>query len=131
MVLDFLSKLTEPMGNMPNRFTLGMGELIRQARHDSGFSQARLARLINRRQASLSDMENGKMQPDAETLLMLSLVLRKPIIQFFPAGELEDLVDLENLNPTLQELLLNAMRLSEDDLQILIVQTKALVNRSK
>lgn len=127
MVLDFLSKLTEPMGNMPNRFTLGMGELIRQARKDSGYSQAELARKINRRQASLSDMENGKMQPDAETLMMLSLVLRKSLLFFYPGHYGQELRQ-DELDTLEQELLFVAQALPEEDLGRLVVQAKALAD---
>lgn len=127
MVLDFLSKLTEPLGDMPNRFTLGMGELIRQARHYSGYSQAELAKLINRRQASLSDMENGKMQPDAETLMMLSLVLQKPIPSFYP-GDYGKELRQEDMDPLEQDLIFIAQSLTEDDLRRIIAQAKALAN---
>ena len=113
---------------MPNKFTIGMGKCIREARNEEGYSQAELAKLIHRRQASLSDMENGKMQPDAETLLYLSLALRKPVATFFP-GQYGEFVRMNNLDPLLQELLQNAAHLSNEDLQRLIVQTRALANR--
>ncbi len=71
-------------GTRPNRFTTGMGKLIKAAREEAGVSQRDLAERIYRRQAALSDMENGKMEPDASTLLLLSEYLKKPISYFFP-----------------------------------------------
>ncbi len=79
---DFLEIFS--VRDIPNRFTIGMGELIRQAREESGFSQRELASKIYRRQAALSDIENGKMEPNTSTLVFLSYNLNKPILYFFP-----------------------------------------------
>jgi transcriptional regulator with XRE-family HTH domain len=126
--MDILEKLfKEDLGSMPNKFTLGMGKLIRDSRNEEGYSQAELAQLIHRRQASLSDMENGKMQPDAETLLYLSLTLRKPISHFFP-GHYGERIRLEKIDPLEQELLMQAHRLDDDDLIRLITQARALAD---
>lgn len=126
--MDILEKLfKEDLGSMPNKFTLGMGKLIRDARAEEGYSQAELAQLIHRRQASLSDMENGKMQPAAETLLFLSIALRKPLSYFFP-GHYGERIRLEKIDPLEQELLMQAHRLDDDDLRRLIAQARALVN---
>jgi len=131
MVYDILTKLGQQRGVIPNNFTIGVGELIKSAREEMGLSQADLSKKIYRRQASVSDMENGKMLPDAETLVYLSLVLRKPIGYFFPSRYVE-VIDPENIHPLLYELLTNAAYLSDEDLQRLIVQTRALANnRSK
>jgi transcriptional regulator with XRE-family HTH domain len=131
MVFDLLIKLGQGRWVMPNNFTIGMGELIRNAREELNLSQASLARKVYRHQASMSDIENGKMQPDAETLVYLSLVLRKPISYFFPKHYVE-VIDPDEIHPLLHELLTNAAHLSDEDLQRLIVQTRALANnRSK
>ena len=127
MVFDLLTKLGQQRGYMPNRLTIGMGKLIRKARKEAGLSQSELAKQIYRRQASLSDMENGKMQPDAETLLYLSITLRKPVSFFFPSDWGEH-IRLESLHPLEHELLLQAKRLDEDDLKRLIAQSKALAD---
>ena len=115
---------------MPNKFTLGMGNLIREARIEEGYSQSELAQLIHRRQASLSEMENGKMQPDAETLLFLAITLRKPISYFFP-GHYGERIRLEKIDPLEQVLLLQAHRLSDDDLIRTIAQVRALADLRK
>lgn len=60
-----------------------MGELIRKAREEAGFSQRELAERIYRCQAALSDMENGKMEPNASTLTLLSHYLNMSITYFF------------------------------------------------
>ena len=130
MVYDLLTKLGQQRGHMPNKFTIGMGKLIRQAREENGLSQSELSKQIYRRQASVSDMENGKMQPDAETLLYLSGVLRKPVSYFFP-DQYGEIIRLENIEPLEHELLLQANLLDEYDLKRLIVQTKALVELRK
>lgn len=127
MVFDYLSKLTEPLGSMPNKFTLGMGDLIRKARLEAKLSQADLARYINRRQASLSDMENGKMQPDAETLMDLSVVLAKPLTYFFPSPYGDEL-RTDKIDDVEKELLLLARRLPKEDLKRLIALAKALAD---
>jgi transcriptional regulator with XRE-family HTH domain len=61
-----------------------MGELIFKAREEAGFSQRVLAGRIYRRQVALSDMENGKMETNASTLVYLAFNLNKPITYFPP-----------------------------------------------
>jgi len=57
---------------------------MREAREERGLSQKRLAERIERRQAAISAMENGTMQPDATTLVVMAEALQKPITFFFP-----------------------------------------------
>ena len=68
----------------PNKFTVAMGRLIRQAREERGMSQEQLAEAIYRSRPAVSEMESGKMEPDASTVLMLAFALEKPIPYFFP-----------------------------------------------
>jgi len=99
--MNFIDGLLEKLsaGDIPNHFTRAIGELIRKARKEAGLSQRDLAEKIYRRQAALSDMENGKMEPNSSTLTFLSFHLNKPISYFFPdryapeknVGELSDL----------------------------------------
>ncbi len=80
----------------PNDFTIGMGGLIRQAREDKGLSQADLAKVLNRRQGTISDIENGKSEIGILTLVQFAVELKKPISYFFPASLLRDnLVDVK------------------------------------
>lgn len=120
---QLLEKLAE--GDKPNKFTRGMGVLIRSAREDVGFSQRDLAEKIYRRQAALSEMENGLMEPDAETLLYLSYHLNKPIAYFYPAPYKPD-IQPGDLSEKENELLIQARRLPEEDLKRIIAQVRAL-----
>ncbi len=125
--MNFLDQFLESLNKDedPNRFTKGMGELIRKAREESGYSQRELASLIYRRQAALSEMENGLMQPDAGTLFILSRILNKPITYFYPEPYKPDPQN-EELSESEKELLIQSQRLSDDDLRRIIAQVKAI-----
>jgi transcriptional regulator with XRE-family HTH domain len=130
--MNLIDQLLEGLNtsSVPNSFTRGMGSLIRQAREEKGLSQRELASKIYRRQAALSEMENGLMQPDAETLLLLSYHLKKPIDYFYPSPYKPDpqpgeLTEKEN------ELIIHARRLNSDDFRKLIVQVIALADISE
>jgi DNA-binding XRE family transcriptional regulator len=64
-----------PKNPLPTPFTIAVGQRIRQARKERNMSQRRLADRIERRQGTISDYENGKMQPDATTLVTRGLDL--------------------------------------------------------
>ncbi|MDY6896423.1 MAG: helix-turn-helix transcriptional regulator [Thermotogota bacterium] len=112
-------------GEMPNTFTIRMGELIRKAREEAGFSQRELAELIYRRQAALSDMENGKMEPNASTLVYLALNLNKPISYFFPKPYNPE-SNLKELTETEKEILIYTKQLEKSDQVRILAQIKAL-----
>jgi transcriptional regulator with XRE-family HTH domain len=125
--MNFLESLLEKLsaGDMPNHFTRAMGELIRKAREESGYSQRDLAQKIFRRQAALSDMENGKMEPNASTLTLLSHYLKKPISYFFPdrytpEKNLGEFSDIE------KEILMYVKQLDPNDQIKIQAQIKAL-----
>ncbi len=120
-VLENLSQ-----GDKPNKFALGMGGLVRNAREEMSLTQRELAALIYRRQAALSAIENGLMQPDAETLLLLSHRLQKPIGYFYPQPFKPD-ISLEDLSEDEKSLIIQTRQLSNDDLKRIIAQAKALV----
>ncbi len=61
-----------------------VGIRIRQAREERGLSQATLADTIGRRQAYISELETGKTEPNASTLVILGRALHKPVAYFFP-----------------------------------------------
>ena len=65
-------------------FPKEVGRLIRQARESAGMTQAQLSEEINRHQASLSAIENGKMEPNASTLVKLAMALKRSVDEFFP-----------------------------------------------
>jgi len=115
------------VGDTPNRFTIEMGKLIRQAREEAGFSQRRLASKIYRRQAALSDMENGKMEPNASTLLSMAYHLNKPISYFFP-DRFNPEINLDTLSDLEKEILINVKQLDEDNQARILAQLRALSN---
>jgi transcriptional regulator with XRE-family HTH domain len=127
MLSDFLDKLTVK-GDVPNKFTEGMGELIRQARQEAKMSQAELAEKAYFRQASISQIETGKREVSSTDLLYLSYALNKPITYFFPKWLMVEKSDEEGLNPLEKELLLHVRQLDDDDLRRLIAQARALVD---
>ena len=123
LVDQVLEKLSQ--GDKPNKFTLGMGVLIRYAREESGLTQRELASLIYRRQAALSEIENGLMEPVAGTLLLLSHHLQKPLGYFYPHPFKPD-ISLEDLSEDEKSLIIQIRRLSDDDLKRIIAQVKAI-----
>jgi transcriptional regulator with XRE-family HTH domain len=104
-----------------------MEKSIHKAREEAGYNQRELANFINRRQAALSVIENGLMQPDAETLLGLSYNLNKSINYFFPAPYKPDPQPGEYSEKEI-ELIMQTRRLSEDDLKKIIAQVRALAD---
>lgn len=119
-----------PRDPLPSPFTEALGQRIREAREERGFSQKRLADRIERRQAAISDMENGRMQPDATTLVVLAEVLEKPITFFFPPPW-GPRVARGDLSYDEQALLLEFRRLQSDEhRQIAVALLAALADSS-
>lgn len=127
--MRFLGNVFEKLsaGDTPNHFTIAMGKLIHHAREEMGFSQRELATKIYRRQTSLSDMENGKMEPNASTLTFLSYHLNKPISYFFPDRYKHESM-LGDLSNSVKEILLYAKQLDKSDQVRIIAQLRALTN---
>jgi transcriptional regulator with XRE-family HTH domain len=105
-----------------------MGKRIRRARDDAGMSQEEFAKAINRRQASVSDIENGKMEVTAGTLAKMAIVLKKPISYFF-ADWIIQRVGQEDLSAEEEELLSFARKLPVSDLRSITIQVRALSER--
>lgn len=125
MVIGKILDLFDP-GRPPNNFTVQMGELVRKARIDAGFNQRELANLTYSRQATISDIENGKKLVDSAELVALSGVLNKPILFFVPE-KYRKIMNLDLKDPELNELLMVAKKLNHEDLRRLIIQARALV----
>jgi transcriptional regulator with XRE-family HTH domain len=122
MTLDkFLDYFKNENDNRPNKITKHMGEAIRKAREEKGISQAELARIIYRRRATLSDIENGKTEPDASTLAMLAHTLEKPFGYFYPVFIYRELKQ-EDLTPLENELLIQFRNIWGDQLRKLSIQ---------
>jgi len=106
-----------------------MGQKIRRAREGADMTQADLATRIQRRQASLSDIENGKMEASPGTLVRIASALNKPIAHFFPDWAVSK-IKPEDLSPMQQELLTNASMLTKDEMENIIIQVRALAHRN-
>jgi transcriptional regulator with XRE-family HTH domain len=117
-----------PRDPLPTAFTQALGQRIRQAREERGLSQKALAELIDRRQGAVSDMENGKTEPDATTLVLLAEALEKPVTFFFPPPW-GPRVSRGDLTYDEQALLLEFRRLASDEhRKIAISQVAALAD---
>lgn len=127
MVRDTLLDQLSGTNPRPNKFTIGVGKLIRAAREEAGYSQRELAELIYRRQATLSDIENGKMEPDATTLLTLAFHLNKQIQYFYPS-EWKPLSVESNISDQEQEIIALIRKLDQKDIKKIIAQLRAIVN---
>jgi len=66
-----------------------LGELLRQARLEAGFSGAQLARLIGRSQPYISDLERGQRMPSLPTLQSIAAALGKPTSFFLDPARAE------------------------------------------
>ncbi len=111
-------------GERPNKFTRAVGERIRQAREERGMSQSELAERTYRTRPSISEMETGKMEPDASTLVYLSTALDKPIMYFYPVFARG--TEGEAPPPEAQELLNVFLRLDPQLQRAAIRQVRAL-----
>lgn len=104
----------------PNKFTLFMGEAIRTAREEAGLSQVELAKIIYKRRATLSDIENGKVEVSTSVLTLLAHVLKKPLAYFLPWYAYRELKQ-EDLTPLETELLLHFRKIWDEHLQRIAV----------
>lgn len=113
--------------NIPNIFTIGMGNLVKTARIEAGLSQAELGEMAYFRQASISEIENGKREISSGELIYFSSALSKPIAYFFPEPY-KKFVEANEGEDLLKEMLLVAKKLTDDDIKRLIVQIKAIAD---
>jgi transcriptional regulator with XRE-family HTH domain len=116
----------------PNEFTRKMGELIRQAREKMGMSQADLAKALNKRKATISDIENGKSEIGVLTLAGFALELHKPISYFFPESLLKNYI--ADVKSTFEHEVVEIARQIEEfqgDEQIAIELLKVIKSRAE
>jgi len=69
-----------------------MGEQIRKARLEAGLSQEELAEKIYMRRPTLTNIENGKSEPNASSLGLITFYLKKPLSYFYPPQLYEEVV---------------------------------------
>ncbi len=70
-------------------------ERIRAARHAAGLSQAQLAELYGCTQSTISGIERGRVQINAQGLARMAEILGQPISFFYPDADIADLTELE------------------------------------
>ena len=85
MDLERIFKLVADKKSAPNSFTIEMGKRVRAARKEAGLLQGELAKMVRRRQATISDIEHGKKEMGLSTLVLIAAALEMPITYFFPA----------------------------------------------
>lgn len=121
MALDFLRQLSSDKEPTPNKYTVEMGKIIRQAREDAGLSQKELAEKIYKKQTSLSDMETGKAEVSSGTLALVADVLEKPLSFFYPWFMYKEF-EPEKIDPLETELLLQFQKILSSNLQQLAIE---------
>jgi transcriptional regulator with XRE-family HTH domain len=110
----------------PNDFTRYLGEQIKKAREESKMSQKELAGLIHKRQATVSDIENGKGEVDTSTLALLAHVLNKPFGYFYPWFLYKE-IKQESLTPLENELIIQFRKIWDDTLRKLVIDQVRIV----
>ena len=128
-MLDFIRDFFAETEKRPNKFTLFMGEKVRTAREEAGFSQEKLAELAYLRRATLSDIENGKSEASTGTLALFAYYLKKPLAYFIPEFLYKE-IKSEDLSPLENELLLNFRDdIVSDHFRILIIDIVKSIGR--
>ena len=127
----FLENLRANKISVPNEFTLEMGKLIKFAREEKGLNQAQLAEKLSRRQATISDIENGKIEMGVLTLLQVAVELNKPISYFIP--EMTFFTTLHDLHNKWEEEALSVFRdlEYEGDSQLAVKFMKMLLEHNR
>lgn len=118
-LLELFPEQEEPK---PNKFTRYMGNSIKEARENLNISQEELAKMIYRRRATLSDIENGKADVDAGTLWLLSAYLKKPLSYFYPPYAREN-ISPEEMGELEHELLMHFIAIRSDEIKRLAIRT--------
>lgn len=123
-ILDMLA-YKEPR---PNKFTIYPGNQIQKARMEAGLSQEELSNYLQKRRATVSDIENGKGEVDASTLAILAHVLEKAIGYFYPPYLYQE-IKQEDLTPLENELLIHFREIVDVTLQKAVVgQVKVIAD---
>jgi transcriptional regulator with XRE-family HTH domain len=126
--LHALRDLISDKDPVPNKLTRAMGLLVAKARQEAGLNQAELAERVNRRRATITDIENGKSEISTPTLILLAAALNKPLSFFLPEA-IRRRVNPEPRDNEDHELLAQFHKISQDALRrIAILQVKLLAD---
>ena len=132
MVLRSIIEALELRSNAPNKFTTYYGGKVKEARKERGVSQSELAEAIYRRRATVSDLENGKVMPDMETVVLIALFLKKPLQYFLVIEPYTEKLFEGELNADELEILQIYRQIEQGDLKALAKeQLQAIVNSEK
>jgi len=127
--IEFIDNLRKNKLEIPNEFTVELGKAVKKAREEDGQNQSQLAERISRSQATISDIENGKIDISILTLVIIARELNKPISYFIP--EMSFLTDLHEIQNKDEDELLNIFRTMElepyGDPQLLLRFAKMLL----
>ncbi len=115
-------------GDMPNKHTKEMGELIRKAREEIGITQKELARKTFRKKLAVHQMETGKVDISAWTIPYLSFALKKPITYFYPKWDLSLDPKEGELSNLEKELIVNFRGYFSDRLRKLFIKFAKLIS---
>jgi transcriptional regulator with XRE-family HTH domain len=110
---QFLEKLKKNDVQFPNEFTIEMGKMIKKAREEKGINQTLLAEKISRSQATISDIENGKIEVGILTLVLIAFLLQKPISYFIP--EMTFFANVNDIHNKFEEEALTLFRQLENE----------------
>lgn len=120
-ILEILAELLGDKEPIPNKFTIGLGELARTARKEAGLSQAELANLVYRRRSTISDLENGKSKVGITTLSLISVALDKPITYFLP-DTIRARLKPDDLDTKELELIMQFRKIADEQLRHLAIR---------
>jgi transcriptional regulator with XRE-family HTH domain len=107
--------------SLPNEFSIETGKAIRDMREKMGFSQAQLAEMIDKRRASISEIENGKMLPDILAILQIAEALGCSVSSLLPSG-FRVLVAPDDLSKKESDMLILFRRIEDDALRDLLIE---------
>jgi len=96
------------MSNIKNKSSVG--DKIRKARKEMGFSQKELARHLRLSDKAVSSYEVGRTTPSFETIKKIGKIVHKPITYFDKDSDPKDL-DLQIKIKTIEKELLEIKRL--------------------
>jgi transcriptional regulator with XRE-family HTH domain len=111
-----LQRRSEP----PSQFLLILGDKVKQARHQRGWSQQKLAEAALLRRATINDVENGKTNPTIDTLLSISAALEVPLISLIPLPP-EERAKQDELPDWMREALIHMRYITDERIQRQII----------
>lgn len=99
-----------------------IGEKVREARQEKGWTQAQLAEAVYKSQGNISDLERGNVQIGAVDLMLIATNLEKPITFFYPPRSV--MARPNDLNDKEKELMHYIDDMSPDMFDLLLHQAK-------